>query len=110
MQNWFNKNWFSYHHTGTTVIVALGILVLATVIAWQYKMPSTYEPINLCDVNSDGRCDNQDLRRIDSLLGVCAGSNRYSDLADVDHNGCISLQDEEQLFSILVADWKTYQR
>ena len=59
-----------------------------------------YQPINPCDINQDGVCDEQDKALITSLLGQCIGSQTYNELADANHDGCINLADRKLLFQV----------
>jgi hypothetical protein len=61
--------------------------------------------LGFCDVNADGDCDFADVKKLEELLGECVpGSTKFNELADVDHDGCITNKDRELLLRKLSVD------
>jgi hypothetical protein len=56
------------------------------------------------DLNGDGKCDMQDTRLLSQMIGACKGDPNYNELADVDHDGCVTERDQEQLFPMFIRD------
>ena len=52
----------------------------------------------LCDITMDGLCDQEDMQTFQSILGLCHQDPGYHPLADIDRDGCITLEDEIYLF------------
>ena len=50
------------------------------------------------DLDGDGDCDNDDEMIFNKYLGECLGGGNYSDLADADHNSCVTESDRQLLF------------
>ena len=47
------KFWFSYHHTATTVLIAVGILLIATALAWWQWPKSAEKPGQVTNQNQN---------------------------------------------------------
>jgi len=47
------KSWFSYHHTATTVLIAVGILLIATALAWWQWPKSAEKPGQVTNQNQN---------------------------------------------------------
>ena len=56
------------------------------------------------DLNGDGDCDSGDTLLLKNAIGACKGEANYSELMDVDHDGCVTTDDQEQLFPMFVRD------
>jgi hypothetical protein len=56
-------------------------------------------PFALCDFNSDGRCDTADFIFFPGATGKCIGDAAYNPLADIDGDGCVTLSDQDDLFT-----------
>lgn len=54
-----------------------------------------------CDLDDDGDCDQKDFALFRKALGQCTDDDRYNQLADADHDGCVSEADGEQLFPVI---------
>lgn len=63
--------------------------------------PMEESPVALCDLNQDGNCDATDLQLLQSALGKCIQdfSTPAEFLADADGNGCVTVADQQLLFS-----------
>ena len=55
---------------------------------------SPYEP---CDNDRDEDCDRADYQLVTQAIGQCEDGN-YNELADADHDGCVTEADLQQLF------------
>lgn len=52
-----------------------------------------------CDVDNDNDCDNDDFLIFQAYYyGACQSGNRYNELADADHDGCVTAVDQKILF------------
>ena len=56
------------------------------------------------DLDGDGRCSYHDTVLLKNAIGACKGEINYSELMDVDHDGCVTTDDQEQLFPMFVRD------
>lgn len=54
-----------------------------------------YEP---CDTDRDGDCDEVDYRLFSNAIGQCEEGDNYNELADIDHDGCVTYEDEKIIF------------
>jgi len=69
-----------------------------------------------CDINSDGKCNTEDLEWLNEALGTSRGQKNYHPLADLDADGVINATDKQILLKLLdenqsgeTANWKTYK-
>ena len=53
---------------------------------------------SLCDINTDGVCDEADMTLFDEAFGTKRGEQGYHPLADADADGLVTSQDREILF------------
>ncbi len=83
-----NKNLF---------LILMVIVVVIIVYLMNFRSTSYIVPLKLCDVDGDSDCDDNDFAMFENVLGECIGGN-YNRLADADHDGCITLEDQQQLF------------
>lgn len=60
--------------------------------------PSVIIERKQCDLDNDGDCDENDLRLFTKAMGECEDGDNYNELADADHDGCVTLVDEMILF------------
>lgn len=60
--------------------------------------PCIGEELLLCDLDFDKDCDNNDFNIFKSVIGECEDGGRYNEPADANHDGCITLKDQEILF------------
>jgi hypothetical protein len=51
-----------------------------------------------CDIDADGNCDDDDAELAEAVMGQCIEMDNYNELADVDHDGCVTRVDGEILF------------
>lgn len=56
------------------------------------------------DLNGDGKCNSIDTQLLRWIIGACKGDLNYNELADVDHDGCVTWRDQEQFFPMFVRD------
>lgn len=52
-----------------------------------------------CDLDRDGDCDADDHTLLTKTIGECEDGENYNELADADHDGCVTPIDEEILAS-----------
>lgn len=85
------------------LIGLLGVLIMGLVGGWLIfspyirRPPITTEVVNPCDVDRDGDCDKADFALMTKLIGQCEEGNNFNSLADVDHDGCITVLDQQML-------------
>lgn len=60
--------------------------------------PMVAEPYELCDNDRDGDCDKADYELVTQAIGQCEYGENYNELADADHDGCVTESDRQQLF------------
>ena len=54
--------------------------------------------LGFCDVNFDGDCDLDDVKKLEELIGECIpGSTKFNGIADIDGDGCITNKDRDFL-------------
>ncbi len=58
----------------------------------------SYEP---CDNDRDGDCDKADYELVTQAIGNCEYGKGYNELADADHDGCVTESDRDMLFPII---------
>lgn len=51
-----------------------------------------------CDIDRDKDCDFADFEIVTQFIGQCQGGNNYNELADADHDGCVTEIDRKKLF------------
>ena len=56
------------------------------------------------DLSGDGRCSAHDTVLLKNAIGACKGEANYSELVDVDQDGCVTTDDQEQLFPMFIRD------
>lgn len=60
--------------------------------------PMTIDTRLKCDLDVDADCDNDDYLLFNKVVGQCDTGNNYNELADADHNGCVTEADRQLLF------------
>lgn len=56
------------------------------------------DPYNPCDIDRDKDCDGKDYQLFIKVMGQCDNGNNYNEIADADHDGCITYEDQQVLF------------
>lgn len=51
-----------------------------------------------CDIDRNEICNTEDYNIFIKFMGQCINGNYYNDLADVNHDGCITYEDQQILF------------
>lgn len=122
------------HISVVKILAAVLFIVLPLIGFWlgmEYEKiqhrPSVTIVRDPCDITNDNQCDDKDRKLFQSLIGECITGNRYNALADADHDGCITVDDQKLLFSNAIspsptsdetagqipdgnlAGWKTYR-
>ena len=92
------------------IIISIGLLIIALIVGGIVVFsdgrppigpgsePMTTERFAACDLDGDGDCDSNDLAIFTNALGQCDTGNNYNTVADADHDGCVSGDDEKILF------------
>lgn len=57
--------------------------------------------LGFCDVNGDGDCNLNDVKMLESLIGECDYGNKFNEIADLDHDGCITKSDRDLLLKMI---------
>jgi hypothetical protein len=55
-------------------------------------------PFAFCDFNMDGVCDEVDFQFFQGTIGACRGDANYDPIADIDGDGCVTVNDQSYLF------------
>lgn len=66
--------------------------------------PMTTTIFEPCDVDRDSDCDAADLRLLLLAVGQCEDGDSYNEIADADHDGCVTIMDESELFASILSD------
>ena len=64
--------------------------------------PMIASPFEPCDNDRDGDCDTDDFDLVKNAIGQCFDGSNYNELADADHDGCVTLSDLQDLFPKLI--------
>ncbi|MEK7201879.1 MAG: dockerin type I domain-containing protein [Patescibacteria group bacterium] len=51
-----------------------------------------------CDIDRDRDCDRNDFLLFTQVLGQCQDGDNYNELADANHDGCVTAADQQILF------------
>jgi len=57
-------------------------------------------PFEICDLDYDGDCDNEDYIASIESLGKCSGEIVYNPLVDMDMDGCVDESDITEFFQV----------
>lgn len=79
--------------------LVIGAFVVLFVFRNYASSPSmTVDLFEPCDVNRDGDCDAADFELLTKAIGQCDDGDNYNELADADHDGCVTEKDKRLLF------------
>ncbi len=60
-------------------------------------MFTAFEPP--CDIDRNGVCDDNDIDLVDGVIGECKEGENYNELADANHDGCVTPRDKDVMLS-----------
>ena len=92
--NWKRVGWI----TITVIIIIIVIAAFWWFFLRPKEQPMTTEQVVPCDMDRDGSCDQDDISIFRKALNNCTGDRYYNELADADHDGCVTETDRKQLF------------
>ena len=92
--------------TALVVIASIGYAVITWKTTRQTSEPleSVTVVFQPCDIDRDGDCDADDFELLTNVIGECIEGDNYNEVADADHDGCVTVQDQKQLFPITPQD------
>jgi len=95
------------YQSGFSSILIFGVIALLLTLVFSgtlyLKDKNTYRPMVIenfksCDIDRNGVCDESDKLLFERSLDQCQTGNNYNEVADADHDGCVTEKDKEQLF------------
>jgi hypothetical protein len=94
------------------IALVLIVLFIVVIVVLSYYMPYYHRPMGaypyeLCDNDGDGDCDKADYELITQAIGGCEDQGVYNELADANHDGCVTESDREQLFPTIPEEQQT---
>lgn len=81
-------------------VLVSGISLALIYVPWSGAVPEEMitEVFSICDIDRDRDCDSDDFNLFDNALGECEDGDSYNEVADADHDGCVTVMDQEVLF------------
>jgi hypothetical protein len=92
-------------HPVLLVLILMAIFLLIIGLLYYQKLSSQnmevmeVSPFELCDLNHDGQCDDEDRQIFNNSFGSCRGDQNYNFNADIDGDGCVVTADEQVFIS-----------
>jgi hypothetical protein len=77
------------------LIIFGGVVYFQNLKTHQQMVTQDFQP---CDIDRNGVCDQSDKLLFEKSLGQCTTGNNYNEVADADHDGCVTEKDREELF------------
>lgn len=81
------------------VIAVFALIILSGIYIWQRSLPMTVDEFTSCDIDRDGDCDAGDVAIVTNAIGQCDDGDNYNELADADHDGCVTATDKKIVLS-----------
>jgi hypothetical protein len=73
------------------------LLCVGGTVAWGASQGvSTISALIPCDLDGDGGCNIEDFRNLRGYIGECEEGDHWGELADMDHDGCVTMRDVQQ--------------
>src|SRR3989344_7631236 len=90
--------------THVLVLLIMAVVGVGAILYFLAQSMQSITPISTivnheaCDLDWDKDCDNFDIHLFERSLGECTDTGNYNELADADHDGCVTENDEWLLY------------